>query len=104
MPELRDPQVPPWENLLISDAAEAAGSRAVEGKELLGALRKDVGVLEKTKGQFKSKELGDLSKQIEAILPDSGFARLRGKPAGTGLPGTTPGSITSFWPVSWQFR
>lgn len=57
------------ENLLISDSADAAGSRAVERQELLGALRKTVSVLEKTKGQFKSKELGDLRKEIEAILP-----------------------------------
>ena len=34
----------------------------MERQELLGALFKSVGVLEKTKGQFKSKE-------IEAILP-----------------------------------
>lgn len=57
------------ENLLISDAADATGSRAVERQELLGALRKTVSVLEKTKGQFKSKELGDLRKEIEALLP-----------------------------------
>ena len=57
------------ENLLNSDAEGAGGAKAVERQALLAALRRTVAVLEKTKGQFKSKELGDLRKEIELLLP-----------------------------------
>lgn len=57
------------ENLLNSDAEGAGGSKVVERQALLAALQKTVAVLEKTKGQFKSKELGDLRREIEALLP-----------------------------------
>ena len=57
------------ENLLNSDTEGAGGAKAVERQSLLAALRRTVAVLEKTKGQFKSKELGDLRKEIELLLP-----------------------------------
>jgi hypothetical protein len=35
---------------------------------LIDAVRETVAVLQKTKGAFKSKELGDLRKKLEALL------------------------------------
>ena len=54
------------ENLLNADSE--GGARVVERQAILTTLRKTVSVLEKTKGQFKSKELGDLRKEIETLL------------------------------------
>ncbi len=44
------------------------GRNAVEKLDLINALRKTVDVLEKTKQSFRSKDLGDLRKQIDDLL------------------------------------
>lgn len=56
------------ENLLADDGAGSGAGQAIERQELVNAMRKTVAVLEKTKGQFKSKELGELRKELEALL------------------------------------
>lgn len=55
------------EQLLVSNDDPSA-AEAVERHELVAALRKTVTVLEKTRGQFKSKDLGELRKEIETLL------------------------------------
>lgn len=45
-----------------------SGPNAVEKLDLINALRKTVDVLEKTKQSFRSKDLGDLRKQIDDLL------------------------------------
>jgi hypothetical protein len=56
------------ENLLIQEGEQLGTNRALEKQELLNALRKTVGVLQKTKDHFKSKELGDLRKDLQTLL------------------------------------
>lgn len=56
------------ENLLIHDGEQLGTDQAVEKRELLNALRKTVGTLKKTKDHFKSKELGELRKELETLL------------------------------------
>lgn len=56
------------ENFLDAGGTESGAGQAIERLELLGALRKTVAVLERTKGQFKSKDLGDLRRELEALL------------------------------------
>jgi ActR/RegA family two-component response regulator len=56
------------ENLLTHDGDRLGTDQALEKQELVNALRKTVGVLEKTKGHFKSKELGELRKDLETLL------------------------------------
>jgi hypothetical protein len=55
------------ENLLADESA-AGGGRLLERHDLLAALRKTIGVLERTRGHFKSKELGELRKELEQLL------------------------------------
>jgi len=55
------------EHLLIHDGERLGTDEVVEKQELLNAVRKTVGVLHKTKDHFKSKELGELRKQLESL-------------------------------------
>jgi ActR/RegA family two-component response regulator len=56
------------ENLLIHDGKRLGMDEAVQKQELVNAVRKTVGVLEKTRDHFKSKELGELRKELEALV------------------------------------
>ena len=56
------------ENLLIQDGERLGTDRMVEKQDLLNAVRKTVGVLQKTKDHFKSKELGELRKELESLM------------------------------------
>ncbi len=56
------------EHLLIHDGERLGADQAAEKQELLNAVRKTVGVLQKTKDHFKSKELGELRKELETLL------------------------------------
>ncbi len=56
------------ESLLIHDGDRSGADEALEKQELLNALRKTVAVLHKTREHFKSKELGELRVELEAVL------------------------------------
>jgi YesN/AraC family two-component response regulator len=56
------------EHLLIHRGGQLGADEAVEKQELLHAVRKTIGVLNKTKDHFKSKELGELRKELETLL------------------------------------
>ena len=56
------------EHLLIHDGERLGTDQAVEKQELMNAVRKTVGVLQKTKDHFKSKELGELRKELEGLI------------------------------------
>ncbi len=56
------------ENLLIHEGGQLDTDRALEKQTLLNALQKTVGVLQKTRGHFKSKDLGELRKELEDLL------------------------------------
>ncbi len=56
------------ENLLIHDGERLGTDQVLKKQELIGALRKAVGVLQKTKDHFKSKELGELRRELESLL------------------------------------
>ena len=56
------------EHLLIHDGERLGTDQAVEKQELLNAVRKTVGILQKTKDHFKSKELGALRKELETLI------------------------------------
>ena len=56
------------ENLLTYEDGQLDTNRALEKQALLNALRKTVGVLQKTKDHFKSKDLGELRKELEGLL------------------------------------
>ena len=56
------------EHLLIHDGERLGTDQAVEKQELLNAVRKTVGILQKTKDHFKSKELGELRKELETLV------------------------------------
>lgn len=56
------------EHLLIHDGERLGTDQALEKQALVNAVRKTVGVLQKTKDHFKSKELGDLRKELETLL------------------------------------
>lgn len=56
------------ESLLIHDGDRTGADEALEKQELLNALRKTVAVLHKTREHFKSKELGELRAELEALL------------------------------------
>ncbi|MDR3457671.1 MAG: response regulator [Verrucomicrobiae bacterium] len=59
------------EHLLVDDGGRLAVDQAVEKQEWQNALRKTVGVLQKTRDHFKSKELGELRKELETLLAGS---------------------------------
>ena len=56
------------EHLLIHDGERLGTDAAVQAQELSNAVRKTIGVLHKTKDHFKSKELGELRKELESLL------------------------------------
>ena len=56
------------EHLLIHDGERLGTDEVIEKQTLLKAVRKTVGVLQKTKEHFKSKELGELRKELESII------------------------------------
>jgi DNA-binding response OmpR family regulator len=56
------------EHLMIHDGERLGTDVAVEKQALLNSLRKTIGVLQKTKDHFKSKELGELRKELENLL------------------------------------
>lgn len=56
------------ENLLIQDGEQLGTAQALEKQELLNAVRKTVNVLAKTKDHFKSKDLGQLRKELEELI------------------------------------
>jgi ActR/RegA family two-component response regulator len=56
------------ENLLIHEGGRLGADQVVEKQELRNAVRKTVGVLQKTKDHFKSRELGELRKELESVL------------------------------------
>lgn len=56
------------EHLLIQDGRRLGTDQAVEKQEWHNAVRKTVGVLEKTKDHFKSKDLGELRKELGILL------------------------------------
>ena len=56
------------EHLLIHDGERLGTDAAVQTQELSNAVRKTIGVLQKTKDHFKSKELGELRKELESLL------------------------------------
>ena len=56
------------EHLLIHDGERLGTDAAVQTQELFHALRKTVGVLQRTKDHFKSKDLGELRKELEHLL------------------------------------
>lgn len=62
------------ENLLIHEGGRLGTDQAMEKQELLNALRKTVGVLQKTKDHFKSKELGELRRELETLLAEPGHS------------------------------
>ena len=58
------------EHLMIQDGRRLGTDQAVERQEWRNAVRKTVDVLQKTKDHFKSKDLGDLRKELETLLTD----------------------------------
>jgi YesN/AraC family two-component response regulator len=60
------------ENLLIHEGGRLGTDQAVEKQEFRNAVRMTVGVLQKTKDHFKSKELGELRKELETLLAEPG--------------------------------
>jgi YesN/AraC family two-component response regulator len=56
------------EHLLIHDGERLGTDQVVEQQALRNAVRKTVGVLQKTKDHFKSKELGELRKELETLI------------------------------------
>ena len=55
------------EHLLIHDGERAGEDHALEKQEMLNAVRKTISVLEHPRNHFKSKELGDLRKELEML-------------------------------------
>ena len=62
------------ETLFLRDELGLGASGVIERQNLLNAVRKTIGVLQKTKDHFKSRELAELRKDLEEILKDSGGA------------------------------
>jgi CheY-like chemotaxis protein len=56
------------EHLLIHEGGRLGTDQALEKQDLLKAVRKTIAVLEQTRAHFKSKELGELRKELEVLL------------------------------------
>ena len=56
------------ENLLTHDGERLGTNQVLKKQELFNAVRKTVAVLHKTKDHFKSKDLGELRKELETLL------------------------------------
>ena len=62
------------EALFLRDEIGLGATGVIERQNLLNALRKTIGVLQKTKDHFKSRELAELRKDLEHLLRDSAEA------------------------------
>ncbi len=60
------------EHLLIHDGERLGTDEAIQKQDLLKAIRKTVGVLHKSRDHFKSKELGELRKELESLAGGPG--------------------------------
>jgi len=56
------------EHLLIHEGERMGTDEAVEKQAFRNAIRKTIGVLQKTRDHFKSKELGELRKELESLV------------------------------------
>jgi CheY-like chemotaxis protein len=63
------------ENLFLRDDGRQSAADALERQSLLNAVRRTIGVLQKTKDHFKSRELAELRKELEILTRDSVGAR-----------------------------
>lgn len=60
------------ESLFLRDDIGLGAGGVIERQNLLNAVRKTIGVLQRTKDHFKSKELADLRKDLENLLKETG--------------------------------
>ena len=60
------------EYLLINDGERLGTDQALEKHELLNAVHKTIRTLQKTRDHFKSKELGELRKELENLIAGPG--------------------------------
>ena len=60
------------ESLFLRDDIGLGAGGVIERQNLLNAMRKTIGVLQRTKDHFKSKELAELRKDLELLLKESG--------------------------------
>lgn len=56
------------ENFLVQEGKRPGTNEALQKQELLNAIRKTIAVLEKSRDHFKSKELGELRKDLETLM------------------------------------
>jgi CheY-like chemotaxis protein len=56
------------EHLLIDRGDSLGTDRVLEGQELTRAVRRTIGVLQKTREHFKSKDLAELRKELEQLV------------------------------------
>jgi CheY-like chemotaxis protein len=56
------------ENLLVQDGERLGTDELMEKQGLQQAVRKTIAVLQRTKDHFKSKELGELRRELEALI------------------------------------
>ena len=68
------------EALFLRDELGLGASGVIERQNLLNAVRKTVGVLQKTKDHFKSRDLAELRKDLEELLQDSSDAPVARSP------------------------
>ncbi|MGC3958610.1 MAG: response regulator [Verrucomicrobiota bacterium] len=59
------------ESLFLRDDIGLGAGGVIERQNLLNAVRKTIGVLQRTKDHFKSKELAELRKDLELLLKES---------------------------------
>lgn len=59
------------ETLLLRDEISLGANGVIERQNLFNAVRKTIGVLQRTRDHFKSKELAELRKELEALLTES---------------------------------
>jgi hypothetical protein len=71
------------ETLLLRDDISLGANGVIERQNLFNAVRKTIGVLQRTRDHFKSKELAELRKELEALLNESNRSSAPpGNPAG----------------------
>lgn len=59
------------ETLFLRDDISLGANGVVERQNLLNAVRQTIGVLQRTKDHFKSKELAELRKDLEALVAET---------------------------------